>query len=289
MTTQLNSMGAVVLGGTALPATNLSYNPNATGGPFRHDDREFNSIQTITGSAPILTFQTPIKNAIDVVGLRITRFTAFDFYLAKYTNGVHVTLSDKYTEAAGAVCVAMITGFNAAQGGIVLASISVFLLSADGDADPLATETEAIPAISEPLLHTLGPVTLNNVVTNGVQSVDGQLNPQWNTFFADGKLYTQDGTYDGGNPLISITHGDPVAILGTDFIGLEITALTKVVLNAIDAVTQVPTAVGAITITIADGRIMPRTVSTSVGEIATVGVDIIGLSDAAQTHPWVIS
>jgi len=289
MTTQINSIGAVVLGGTALPAQGLNYQPNASGGSFRHDQREFPSITTITGSAPTLTFQTPLKNALDVIGLRVARFTAWDFYLAKYTNGIHQAVSDKYTEAVGAEAYAVITGFSAAQGGFIMANVSVSFLSSNGDTDPLVAATEAIPSIAEPLLHTLGPVTLNNVATDGVQSVDGSLNQRWNPLFADGKLYTQVGSYDGGDPVLNVNHADPVAILGSDFVGKEITSLTKVVYNAIDATTQKPTAVGAITLTIGDGRIMPRAVSANVGEVAQLGFDILSLSDSPQVHPWVIS
>lgn len=289
MAVQHNSLGAVVLGGTALPTQNLQYSPNTSGQKLRHDDREFSSIQTTLGSAPSITFQTNLKNALDVIGLRIQKFVAWDFYLAKFTDGIHDANADKYSQAVGAEAYAIVNGFSAAQGGIVFANVTVFFLSSDGDTDPLVKGSSAIPAITEPLIHTLGEVTINNVATDGVQSVEASLNQRWNPTFADGKLYSQIGTYDGGEPIFSVNHADPVEILGTDFVGVEINDLTKIVLNAVDAVLQVPTVTGAITFTVGDGRIMPRQVQASIGSIATIGYDIIGLSNAAQVHPWVIS
>ncbi len=290
MTISLHSMGAVFLGGTALPATNVQYSPNVAGAQLRHDDREFSSIQATLGSAPMFTFQTPIKNALDEVGLRVTKFTDIDIYLAPYTDAVHDATSKKYTLAASAVAFAVITGFSVAQGGICLANVSVACLSADGDTDPITSPAnEAIPAITEPLLHTLGPVTLNGTATDGVESIDASTSQRWAPIFSDGKLYPETGQYDGGEPVISISHADPVAVLGTNYIGAAISSTTTVELRAIAAAAQTPTDTGKITLTIADGRIIPRSISAAVGGIAMGGWDIIGLSDSAQVHPWAVS
>ena len=289
MTTDLHSMGAVGLGNVMLPGNNIGYSPSTSGQMYRHDDREYGSIQTITASTPAFSFQTPIKNAIDVIGFRVTKFTDIDIYLAHYENGIHTTLAQKYTLALSATAYAVITGFTVAQGGICFANVSVSLLSSDGSTDPLVPSTEAIPAIVEPLLHTLGPVTLNTVATDGVQSVDFALGQRWSPMFADGDLYPKIGSYDGGEPTISVNHADPVAVLGSAFTGAAITGTTQVVLNALDPTTQVPTATGAITISVADGRILPRNLSANVGSVAQLGFDIVGLSDAAQVHPWAIS
>lgn len=291
MSTQLNGMGAVVVNTTPLPATNLSLDPGVNVNRFRHDDREFASIGAVTGAAPVLSFQTPLKNALDVIGLRVLKVTALDAYLAKYTDSVHDATSDKYSLAVtpNAVGYAIITGFNVTQGGIALANVSIAGLSADGSVNPFVKSTGAIPAITEPLLHTLGPSLLNNVSTNGLQGASASLNQRWAPLFADGDLYPQVGTYDGGDPIISLNHNDPVAIFGTDYEGAAITATTSLTFLAMDPVTQVPTVTGQIVLTIADGRIVPRPLGAAVGSIAAIDVDIIGLSDSAHVHPWAIS
>ncbi len=290
MPAKLYSMGAVFLASTGLPATNMQYAPNVGGQSFRHDDREFASIHTITASSPMFTFQTPIKNALDEIGTRVTKFTDIDIYLAAYTDAVKDATAKKYTLATSASAFAVITGFSVSQGGICMADVSLALLSADGTTNPLAAPTdEAIPAITPPLLHTIGPFTKNGAAISGLASVSASLNQRWTAHSFDGDLYPQIGRYDGGAPVMSFTPADPVAVLGSNYIGEAITSTTTLELLAMDATTQVPTETGKITVTIADGRIVPQSVGTTVGEIAQGGWDVIGLSDSAAVHPWAIS
>ena len=143
-----------------------------------------------------------------------------------------------------------------------------------------------MPTITEPVVHTLGGCVINTEALVGVSNIDVSLGQAYETTSTDGSLYPQFGIYNGGKPTITVSHVQPIPVI-TELtsIGSAIGSSTTFKLLAFDATTQLPTAIGEITMTVALGRVVPSGIETQVGSPSELSFGVICLSDAPAVHP----
>jgi hypothetical protein len=291
MTLSLSTMAPTNLNGTVLATTDLTLSPNVAETMFKHSDNQYASVISVTGATPVVSFSTPLKPAYDLIGLTILKLTAFDHYLAKFTDYAKDATSThvKYALDVGATAIAAITGINASQGGIAMAQVTVMLLSStNGMTHPLVrTANNALPNVaSEPALHTVGPISINGTRIDGTRSISGTLGQAIQTPAHDGELYPRNGSFLMADPVFTVQHEDPRTLAETlTLIGVNASSNIVMYFRAFSG--NVAAATG-ISFTVANGRAMPDTINTSQGQIATGGMRVIATS-ANDTHPWAVN
>jgi hypothetical protein len=173
-----------------------------------------------------------------------------------------------------------------------MAEVEVFPLSADGTTPPLAyTTTNALPTLaSQPTKHTLGPVTINGTTLPGVGGLQVDLGQQLLAERADGCLYPIVAARVGGQPKITIPHRDPFTLLSTlGLTGVNLASNLVAYARPYDDTTNVvTTAATAISFTIASGRAKPVELTAEQGAVATLGIEVAGLS-SSSTHPIAVA
>ncbi len=285
------SCAPATLNSTTLAADDVSLSAGVASEVFRHSGGLFGSVITVPGAAPRVSFRTPFYEAFALIGLKSLKLTTFNLYFAKFVDAIRESGSThlKYSLTASCIGHATIKGASVSQNGILMADVEVVLLSNDGVTHPLTAGTAALPALgSQPALRTLGPATINGTTTGGYQSCSLDLGNKLEAFASDGDAFPRVAAYVGGEPVVSMEHGDPATLWAA--IGLRGTALTS---NAViyfrdySTTTNLLLATG-LSLTIASGHVFPEDFGASSLGMARGGIRIVGLS-TSDTHPIVIA
>ncbi len=290
----VRSLAPLRINTTVLPIADLQVSPDIATEAFRHSGNEFASALTMPGALPRVRWRTPVKAAVDLIGLKILKATAFDIFFALFEDGIRSTdanhtiigLND---DAAAAV---FIRRFSVQDRGVCWAECEAVLLSSDGMIHPLADPTtDDLPTLaSEPSLHTLGPSDVNGTVYGGALAMSVDLGPDVMVGLdgspGDGLLYPMAATYRGGSGIIDTEHGDPIGLMAAlGMIGVAVDGGDKFTqwLRDYDAVNHVALATG-MSLAIGAGRITPVESRTDSGKLLRGGMHVEGLS-LDDAHP----
>jgi hypothetical protein len=237
----------------------------------------------------------PFRSAYDALGLGMVQLTAFEIYLAKFSALTRATGSvhTKWALTASCTAAAMISGASVSQDGILMAEVEVHPLSNNGVAHPLTrSDSNAMPTLaSQPILHTLGPISVNGTVVPGLNASALDLGQKLESQRTDGALYPLLTSRVGAAPKITGTHADPVGMLAQLGSLLGVAASSNIIayFRQFNATTgEISAGADSISVTVASGRMTPLDIADSQGQIATMGIEIHGLSSSA-THPFAIS
>ena len=287
----ITSLAPIKLNSTVLATAGLGLSPDIAQTALRHSGNLYPSVLAVAGSAPQIRFRTPFWPAYSLIGIGNgpLKCTAFEVYFAKFIDATRQTgaVHPKLSLATSALGMSYITGASVDQNGILMADVTVMLLSNDGMTHPLArADTGTIPALgSEPLLHSLGPVTINGTTIAGSQSATMDMGVQIQALPTDGDIYPRVCGALGHGRKLSIGFADPATLLGSiGLLGANIASSTIQYFREYDATTQVKKTTG-LSLTIASGRITPDSWTSDNLQVAQSGLTITPLS-ATTTDPF---
>ncbi len=292
----ISSLSPAKLNTTVVAVKSVGLSPGIISAADRHSGNLYETLVKTSGAEPRLTLNMPFKSAYDVIGLGVLKLTAFEFYLATFTDYVRAATSThtKWALSSSATAVAMITGWSVDMDGDLLATVEVVPLAASAAAHPLTkSDNNALPTLaSQPTMHTMGPVSVNGTVINGLRSAGGELGQNLRVIRSDGDRYPRNAGYLGGSPRMTGTHSDPVTLPNTiGLFGLNLTSGGFIqYFRQYDATTGEVTgdAGTGISITAATGRIEPADISAADGDPNTIGIQVMGTS-STSTSPFVVS
>lgn len=296
MPATLSSLSPAVLNATTVPVKSVGLTPGIISATDRHSGNLYETLHKTSGAEPRLTLNMPFKAAFDLIGFGILKLTAFEFYLAKFTDYIRSAASEhtKWSLSASATGVAMISGWSVDLDGDLLATVEIIPLAASATAHPLTkSDSNALPALgSQPVMHTLGPCSINGTVRPGLRSAGGDLGQNLRPIRSDGDLYARNAGYLGGTPRMNATCTDPITIAGiTTLLGLNLSGGGFIqYFRQYDVTTGVVTGDSGtgISITAASGRLQPVDISAADQDVATLGLTVSGLS-SSSTHPFAVS
>jgi hypothetical protein len=292
MASTIYTLAPLTINAATLPVMITGFSPGIVEEASKHTGDYYPSLNVVSGAAPRVTFSTFAKDAYSLIGLGVLNATTFDLYLAKFSALIKSTGSDhaKLTLNASCTAAVQITGLSVSQDGVWMAECEALLLSNTGNIHPWQIATGSLPAVTaQPTRHTIGPVLLNNTGLPGVTGVSISLNNTLESRRSDGDLYPRVAWQAGGEPRIQVDHGDPQALLtAAGLLGASISASTVVYGRLYNATTGVSSSANGLSFTVASGRAHQRDISASQGQIATGGIEIVGLSTSA-THPIAVS
>ncbi|MEY2653899.1 MAG: hypothetical protein RLZZ524_927 [Pseudomonadota bacterium] len=293
MPTTIASLAPVTLGATTYAAESIGLDPGIISSLGHHTGQEYPTLVAVSGAGPRVIITMPLRSAIDAIGLGVTRLTAADVYLSKFAALIKAagSVHTKFALAASGAAAAQITGVSVSQDGLAMATVELVPLSPDGTTAPqVKTDNNALPTLgSQPLLHTAGPVSINGTVYPGLTAASVELAPTLQVHRGDGAPYPVVAARTQAQPSILLTHADPIAIHGIlGALGANITANVVVYFRAYDSTTGAVGSSGAISMTIASGRVHPEALDARQGEIATTGLRVVGLS-TSSTHPIAVA
>lgn len=283
--TVLTTMRPVRINSTVLATANMRWSPGITESVIKHSGNPFPSSIVRSSIAPSLTFETPLDECFDLIGgfNKTLDVTVCDAYLQTFTDYARDANADVWELQAGARASAMITGIGEGAGGIMMATVVVSFLSSDGLAAPFDVGTpEAFPTLSaEPTYHIRGPCVINGNRISGVRGISVDLGNQMVGGLSDGDVYPRNAPYEGGQPVIRISHGSPKSVLAE--IGLDGTARTGTTEVYFRLLTNYVAQATGFRLAVALGSIIPEDISQQVGAVDTTGIMIKALSvDGAE-------
>jgi hypothetical protein len=288
------SLAPCKLNTTVVPVERIGFSPGVLANPHQHSGNEYPTLVAIPGAVPRVTLTIPWRAAYDVLGLGINVLTAFEVYLAKFASLTRASgnVHTKWALSTSCTAAAIIMGASVNQDGVLMAEVEVYPLSNDGVAHPLTrTDNNALPSLaSQPVLHTLGPMSINGTVVPGLQSASLDLGQRLQVDRTDGASYPILATRIDAAPRVSGTHADPVGLFARlgSLLGVDLTSNAVAYFRQLSAAGLVDTGATAVSITVASGRVVPLEVADSQGSVATIGLDVHGLSSTA-THPFAVS
>jgi hypothetical protein len=287
------SMAPCKINSTVVPVERIGFSAGILANTHQHSGNEYPTLTAIPGATPRMTLTMPFRAAYDLLGLGITVLTAFELMLAKFGAMTRLATSTHTKWALSASCsaAAMITGASVNQDGLLMAEVEVYPLSNNGTTHPLTrTDNNAMLALaSQPVLHTIGPMSINGTVYPGLMTAGLELGQRLEVQRTDGALYPILAVRVDATPRITATHADPVAVHGIlGLTGVNLTSNLVAYFRQLDTAGLVSTGADAVSVTVASGRVLPLEVSTSQGQVATIGIEVTGLSSTA-THPFAMS
>lgn len=269
---------------------NISVEVGANVAPSVHSGlRENTGVLVSSAVEQMVRFDMGLDQALTVFGLGVTEYGSADtaeFVLGNVTGGTIDSGSTHTQWEKGASCLAScyIDSFQVSEGSEAVATLIMKYWSANGSTAPLtATGSVAFPALTAvPEIHTIGPVTINSTQIEGVTGISYQSGISIPGIATDGLVYAQGGYPTSFDRRISVDIADPVAIeAALSDIGAKIASTTTVVLWK--SANDIPSATGAITLTIAAGFVHPRTFSGDHGGQVTGGLEIVPTSSDGTT------
>ncbi len=287
------SMAPVKLNSTVMAASDVRLMPNNAMQTFRHSGNLFDSIAAFSGGVPRISFKTPVKDALSTIGTGLLALTTFEVFAAKFSNSTFIRLATStHTKWAATSGCAYISGWSVGQNGVCMADVEVVVFSSDGATHPL-TRSDAnamITVASEPLLHTLGPLSVNGSVITGLNQISVSMGHTLDVRVSDGDLYPRNAALLAGSPSISGEHLDPLTLLTTlNLAGVNINGSSVIAYwKSFDATTQVVSTANSISVTMASGRIAVEDMSEGQNNANKSSIRVSPLS-TSTTHPLVIS
>jgi hypothetical protein len=296
MVATLSSLSPAKFNSTVVAVKSVGLAPGIISAADRHSGNLYETLVKTSGAEPRCTLNMPFKSAYDVIGLGILKLTAFEFYLANFTDYVRAAGSThtKWALSTSATAVAMITGWTVDLDGDLLAVVEVVPLAASAAAHPLTkSDNNALPSLaSQPVMHTMGPSSVNGTVIPGLRSAGGELGQNLRVIRSDGDRYPRNAGYLGGSPRMTGTHSDPITLPNTiGLFGLNLSGGGFIqYFRQYDATTGEVTGDSGtgVSITAATGRIEPADIAAADGEPNTIGIQVMGTS-SSSTHPFAVS
>lgn len=289
------SMAPAKFGTTVVPVERFGFSAGIVQTAHTHSGNEYATIVAVAGATPRITMSMPFRAAYDLFGLTVASVTTFEFYLAKFASLIRAagSVHTKWALSASCSAACQITGFSVNNDGFLMAEVDVVPLSNNGTTHPLTrTDNNALLSLaSQPVLHTLGPVSINGTVVPGLSAANGDLGQRLEVARHDGTLYPLVAARLGGDPKLTFTHSDPVTLESqlASLLGSNITSNVVAYFRGYNTTTGVnDTGTTAISITIASGRAYMTELPAQHGQIATRGLEVIGLS-TSSTHPMVVA
>lgn len=292
MVAKINSTGPITIASTTIATLGWSFSPDIVRAVQMHSGLPYPTAEVISGSNPRVTFRCFFQDIYALTGLTILSATTFSVYMSVYASLIRDAASNHLRLALSSSCTAaiQITGVSTDQDGVLIADVEAVLLANTSTAHPFTiTTNNAMPALTaEPIKHTLGPLVVDAAGIPAVQSASLSLSPNLQVSRSDGDLYPRVAAQTQGNPVLTIGHKDPKALLAT--LGLDGLASTSVVqyFRRFDATTGVAGASNGVSFTIASARLSPTELQTEPGAIASQGIQITAMS-SSTTHPVVVS
>lgn len=289
------SLAPAKFGSTVVPVKSITVSPSIVAEADVHSGNPYPTLIRVSGADPKCTLLMPFKPAYDALGFGVTKLTAFEVYLAKFTDFTRSSSSDhaKFALSGSSVAAAMITGAAVDQDGDLMATVDVVPITDTAMTNPLAfTTNNALPTLAaQPALYTLGPTTYNGTLIPGLISAGVDLGQILIPQRSDGSPYAMAASRVGATPRCFGEHGDPVTLLGTlGLLGVAASSNFVQYFRAYDATTGVVSnsAGSAISLTMAVGRAHPLDLGVVQNQLARMGVEFLPTSSTA-THPIVVS
>ena len=297
MTATLYSLSPCKFGTTVVAIKSVGFSPGILAEMDFHSGNPYASLVRVPGATPRVVVTGPFAPLYAALtsGLGLTKLTAFEIYLAKFTDGIRSASSDhtRFALDSGAVAHAFLTGASVDQDGLLMATVEIHPLADDSITYPLVqTANNALPTLAaQPDLHTIGPVSINGTVYPGLKSSGFDLAQGFVAERSDGDRYPKVGRKLNSTPRLFGDHSDPQAVCNA--LGLNGASISSNVVQyyrKFDATTGLvsDTAGSAISLTIAAGRAHPLDVTSEQNAIASQGIEFLPTSSTA-THPIAVS
>lgn len=257
-----------------------------------HSGNVYPTLVVIPGADRRVRLSAPFLDTFNLLGVGLTQLSAASFYLAAFADFNRESGSNHQMISLTSECVAgaEIVGWNVSQDGILYATVDIVFLSNDGQTDPITiTEDQDLPSISgSPTLTTLGPVSFSGNIVSGVSNMGGQMGTTPAILKTDGDFFPRTAARLQADPVLTLTHSDPATLIQTlTADGISIAYNTIAYFRDFDDNGVVSNT--GISITLAAGRIIPHGPDANQGEIATTGVDLLGISADGGANPLVIA
>jgi hypothetical protein len=285
--------GPARLNTTVLAVTDISVEATAATDLIRlqHSANRFNSVTVRASSEPRIRFSTPVKPALDLLGVDGLRLTVAEAWMCKFADFRRTaTASDDAKIDMNANChaFAYIDSISASQGQMAMANVVVeILLGTATTEEAIKLGTGDIPTLgAEPALHTIGPIAHNGSRIDGVRSLNLGFGHQFIRLPSDGDVVARNGLLAATDPTMTAEVVDPPQWLtALGIVGAPITTSLAMWLRAFDtdqtlATTGLNLASGA-----NSGRIMVTDASGQAGSNATANVAAV-FQSATDTNPW---
>lgn len=291
----LHSLAPAKFGSTVVPIKSFTVSAAIIAMLDKHSGNEYATLVKVPGAEPRIRISMPFRPAYDLFGFGVYKATTLEVYLAKFIDFARTATSThtKWALATNALAAVIMTGISVDQDGDLMAEIEAVLLSPSATLHPLAkTDDNGLPTLSsQPSLYTLGPISINGTVRQGLMSAGVDLGQALDIKRHDGNRYPLLAGRLGGAPRMFGEHGDPVTLLGAlGLLGTDITSNLIQYYRKYDATTGVVSddAGSAVSLTMASGRIHPTDFGTSQLEVSRSGFEAWGLS-ATSAHPVAVS
>ncbi len=292
-TAKISSLGPITINSTTIGTLGWTFSPDIAQAAQSHSGLPYPTSVAVSGGSPKVRFRCYYQDIHSLVGLTILSATTFNVYLSAYTTLIRDASSIHLKMALTASCTAAIQILSAQtnQDGILIAEVEATLLAAASVTHPFTiTTNNALPALTaEPIKHTLGPFVLDATGIPGVSSASLALSPTLQVSRSDGDLYPRLAAQTQGEPMVTIGHTDPRAVLNA--LGLlGATAATSFVqyFRRFDATTGVAGATNGVSFTCTAARVTPADLGADQGGVATQGFSCHCLS-TSTSHPITVS
>lgn len=294
MTLSLSGLAPAKIGSTVIPVMDVRVSPEMSYLAFQHSGNEFPSVGAVPGGMPRVSFKTPWAAAYSVIAsLKLSLQTTFEIYLATFASGLRNSgaLHSKLSLNASCSACCYISGIeNVGQNQIAMATIEAVGLSNNGVQAPFQkVDLVSLPSlVSEPALHTLGPLTIAGSRVDGLLSSSYAQNIQLAIPKNDGDSYARTVGWMGAAPRLRGRHQDPIAMLAAlGLTGVSISSSAALWLIGIDPTTMLRMPTG-MSLTVSSGRIITDPVQLSQAKPNEMDFEIAALS-STSTHPVVVN
>ena len=295
MPTAIYSLAPARIGATVVPVKSVTVSPAIISEQDIHSGNPFPTLVRVSGAQPKMTITMPFAPAWAVIGtFDVFKVSVLDIYFAKFLNYIRDpgAVHQKFGLSGTSAAALLITGISVDQDGDLNATVEVTPISDGSFTNPVALTTGALPTLaSQPLLYTLGPVSINGTVIPGLTSAGADLAQQLIVQRSDGSKYAMAAGRMSAMPRLFGEHADPGAIAAAITMdGANITANVIQYFRSYNSTTGVVdnAASSGCSLTVAAGRIHPTDFSVTQGAIAKSGFEFLPLSSTA-THPIAVS
>jgi hypothetical protein len=296
MATDFTKIAPIRVNTTVLATMNVNFDPGIEDNAIQHSGRLYSTNRLRGRVTPMLTFQTYARAALDLIGTSTLAITALDWYVRPHTGAVQNATGDRIslnTTGGNATGVAMVTALGLVDG-VVMATVQIKLLSANGLAHPLAapvTGQSLATLASDPARHVLGPLSLNGTAREGTTSFSADFGQNLAALPTDGKTFDDVAIYLGGAPSLSIDHASLRSLVtAAGFGGANISGNVVQYFRPLNADGITVATTGAGSMTIASGRFNITGGNQAVGQTDSATLEVLATNGAGDdVHPFVFA
>lgn len=287
------SLAPLTLNAVTLAIEDLRFTPDVIVQPFRHSGNEFNSVMRVSGGNPAISFKTPFAEAFALIGLKLLKCTIVNIYLAKYIDAIRQSgaVHRKYALNTSCLGMAYITSASCSQDGMLMAEVTVVMLSNDGIVAPLVgSDISSLPTLaSEPIPYGMGPISINGTAYAGCTGASVDFGSKVDVRRSDGDNYPRVCAFLGADPMIKIDHADPATLWNVIYpLGIQASSNLIAYFRKYDTTTAIIGTAAGLSLTMAAGRVVPDALGASSSNVASAPLMFIGTSTTA-THPIAVA